>query len=584
MNLRDEKQRDRLSRAMDSSYRTLEPFRNLIRGLVEEYAPSGYCQAGGEVRRETLLNLLEQATTGYLMALVANRPRVIVTPKRVELKPFANQGQIALNNLIVEICLEKTLKRAVLDAFFGIGIVKMHMASSIPVMVEEGVWMDPGIPFASNVPLDNFCYDVTATEWHKRKFSADSYRIAFEELKNPDLFDQSVVRDLRPTARTAVSQDRLEEISRGYETDDNELVPMIDLMDVWIPDDGMIYTFAMDPVKRFTTKFGPVAQMEWTGHEFGNHKILCFAQVPENIMPFGPASQLFGLHRLANAVLRKQGRQARRQKDVHTYTPAGADSAKNIQKASDGDWVCVADTADIGFMKQQGADPGNQVFFGSLVDLFDRAAGNLQAILGLGQQAETLGQEQLIQAAANQRIAHMQYEVADFTRSMIRDLWHLLWNDQAKVIPGTYEIPGAPGYSVDVTWVPGDREGDILDYDVDIDVYSMPYRSPTQRLKTILHVLTQVYLPMMPQIIQQGGMLDFQVLNETIAELSNEDRFRELLRFGAPLPAMGEEPGMPNATSREYVRRNVPSGAAQQNSAQTQMQQWLMSQQGDTAA
>jgi len=41
---------------------------------------------------------------------------------------------------------------------------------------------------------------------------------------------------------------------------------------------------------------------------------------------------------------------------------------------------------------------------------------------------------------------------------------------------------------------------------------------------------------------------------------------------------------MPNATSREYVRRNVPSGAAQQNSAQTQMQQWLMSQQGDTAA
>jgi hypothetical protein len=593
MNLDKEVDRNRLFRAMEWSYRQLEPWRNLVRGLVEEYAGSGYGADSAKVKHEILVNLMNQTVDAYTMSLVANRPRIIVTTKNDQLRPFAKQFEVATNNLIQEIELEFTLRQSVLNAFFCLGIIKVYMGNSAAVQLEEDLWMDPGTPYASSVSLDNWVHDMGVNQYSKIRYAGDWYRLPFSDLQN-GAFDQSVVENLAPTSKHSYDSgdNRLDQISIGSDVDQDEVEPMIDLMDVWIPKERRIYTFPMEPARPFSGKFGPIAVMDWDGPEDGPYHLLSFNDVPENIMPTSPASHLSGLARLANSVLRKQSRQAKRQKDVYTYTPAGAEGAKKIQRTDDGQWVEVDDVKEIGVMKMGGVDSGNQAFFLSTVELYDRMAGNLKAMVGLGSQAATLGQEQLIHGAVSKKEAHMQYKVVEHTTSVIRDLGYLLWSDSAKVIPGKIQIPGAQGYAVDATWTPGDREGDFYDYQLGIDVYSMPYQSPAQRAQTLNTLIGQIYAPLSQLLMQQGGTLDIRKITEIYSELLNIPELKEIVRFDAMPPAMGQPgqppqpgqgqpqrgqsgPSKPPATTRQYIRQNVPTGGTAQYRAQAEQQAWL---------
>ncbi len=600
MNPDKEVDRNRLFRAMEWSYRQLEPWRNLVRGLVEEYAGSGYGPQSHS-RHEILMNLMNQTVDAYTMSLVANRPRIMVSTKSEPLRYFAKQFEVATNNLIEEINLECTLRQAVLDAFFCLGIVKVHMGDSAEVQLEADLWMDPGTPYASNVALDNWVHDMSASQYQKIKYAGDWYRLPFEDLQDNDLFIQDVVSELAPSSKHGYDSgdERLDRISIGEDTDQDEIEPMVDLMDVWIPREGKIFTFPMEPSRPFSGKFGPVAVMDWNGPEFGPYHLLSFNDVPENIMPTSPAAHLSGLARLANSILRKQSRQAKRQREIYTYTPAGAESAKKAQRTDDGQFVEVQDPNEIGVMKTGGVDSGNQAFLLGVVEMYDRMAGNLKAMMGLGAQADTLGQEQLIHGAVSKKEAQMQYRVVSHATGIIRDLGYMLWHDAAKVLPGTIPVPGADDYSIDATWTPEDREGDFFDYNLSIDVFSMAYQSPAQKIQALNMLLTQIYAPMGQLLTAQGGQIDLRKLTDLYADLMNVSQLKEIVRFGnSPMmppggpgqsggaqqssAQSGGKPsgGKPPATTRRYIRQNIPTGGTAQSRAVAEQKAWLNRSQG----
>lgn len=592
MNLRNEDDRNRLFKAIEQSYRKLEPFRNLNASLVEEYAGSSYGQPGGASRFETMVNLMNQAVDAYTMSLVANRPRVVIDTNRQDRKYFAKHFTVAVNNMIQEMGLENVLRKWVVNAFFSLGIVKVHRADTVAVKLYDGRWVDPGTPMASIVSLDDWVHDMSATRWDQIKFAADSYRVPLEYLQG-DQFDQEVVRQLQPTNRQSYGSfgDRAESLSKGHQTEQDDVLPMVDLMDVWIPFEGMIYTIPVDPSSPFVAKFPPVAEMEWDSPEDGPYQYLSFTDVPDNLMPSSPASHLSTLARLVNNLLRKQAQQARRQKEIYPYTPEGAESAKLIQKTSDGMMVRVQGKGDIGVMKMGGVDPGNQAFTINAIELFDRMAGNLPAMLGLGPQADTLGQEQLIAGSVSKKEAQLRYKCLDATRKLVRNLAYMLWKDSAKVIPGRMPIPGLENETIDATWTPEYRMGDFYDYDLDIDVFSMAYQPPESKVRALNQLLTQIYIPMGQLLQTQGGELDLQALTDIYAELMHLPRLKEVVKFAAPQvleqqTALGlEKPPMPAQTERSYVRRNVAAGGTPQSRSMSQQQAWLgMAGQGNQAA
>lgn len=564
----------RLFKACESSYRGLEPFRNLNRGLIEEYAGSGY-GSSSRVRYETYLNLMNQAVDAYTMTLVANRPRVMVNSQKQHLTYFAKQFELAINNYIQQIGLEYTLRQWVLDAFFCLGVVKTHMADAGAVQVETDLWMDPGQPFASNLSLDNFVYDLNATKYSEVRYAADMYRMPHEDLKS-GMFEQALVDEIVPTSKYTCNDERLAMISKGYEVDHDEFEPMVDLADIWVPRDGKIYTFQVKSVAQFQLTGKPLAVMEWDGSEFGPYHLLGFSDVPENIMPTSPASHLATMARLINNIMRKQAKRARNQKRVHTYTPAGAEGAKNIQKHGDDAFVEMQDTNEFKTQMIGGPDPAAQLFLDSSVQTFDRAAGNLTAMLGLGAQADTASQEQLIQGAVSKKAASMQYRVVDASVRLIRALGGMLWSDKFKTIRSSMPIQGAEGYSVDMTWTPEDREGEFSDYDLNVDMYSMPHVPPSQKVAALNGLITGVYAPLSQHFLSQGGSFDFAELTDLYANLLNMPEIRRAIKTTTPIQeemgsARHDRESRLGPTSHEYTRRSVASG---QPSAGKSQQAW----------
>jgi hypothetical protein len=590
MNLNKEEHRGRLFKAMVSSYRKLEPFRRMNQALVEEYAGSGYGQESERPKYETYLNLMGQAVDAYTMSLVANRPRVTVETPHAKLKFFASQYSVAINNMLQEIGIEDVLRKWVKSAFFSFGILKVHLAD-VGELELWGKRVDPGTPFVSNVSLDDWVHDMTATRWDQIMYAADAYRVPFDTLGDP-IFNPEVVKDLAPSNRsvTGDAQMRAEMLSKGYQTDQDDVEPMIDLMDVWVPRHGRVYTFAMDANQMFQGKGGILTDFQWDGPELGPYHTLAFNEIPDNIMPASPASHLRSLCSLCNNLIRKQAKQARRQKDIHTYTPSGVDDAARIQRADDGQWVCVGDPKEIGLVKMGGVDASNQAFLSHSIELVDRMAGNLPALLGLGPQADTLGQEQMIAGSASKKEASMKIICLEATTKVVRNLGWLLWNDSTKIMPGRMPIPGVDGMSVDATWTPERRMGQFFDYDLGIDVHSMPYQSPEQKVKTITGLLTQVYAPMGQVLMQQGGQINLQALTDMFSELLYLPRLKDIVQFSAPdagqPPELGagsppaSSPSMPSSTSREYVRRSVSTGGTPENRNRDQQQAWLAAARG----
>src|SRR5688572_10645139 len=116
-------------------------------------------------------------------------------------------------------------------------------------------------------------------------------------------------------------------------------------------------------------------------------------------------------------------------------------------------------------MKTGGIDPQNQAFAVGMMDLYNRSSGNIDGILGLGAQAPTASQEQMIQNRLSSRGASLQYRVLDAAGRLIRGLAHMLWNDKAKSMQLRIPVDGSDGYAIPAMWNPDDREGMFSDYE-----------------------------------------------------------------------------------------------------------------------
>ena len=574
---------DKMFRSVKRSYRGLEQYRDLNEKLVSDYAGSHY---QGESSRGTAknryVNLMNQAVEAYQMLLAANRPRVIITTNLSQYRGFATSFQHAVNALIKEIRLEETLEKWVMDAFFCMGIVKTHLADAGLTKLENDIWMDPGKPFASNIALDDFVYDMSANKWSECKYAGDMYRLSYDDAV--ELFGEEAMRDHQPGKTSSLSNDRVDEIGKPQLSGEEDFEPMVDLADIWVPRHNIIYTYVVENRRDFTLAGPhPVAVEEWDGDEGGPYHLLGFNDVPEHVMFSSPASHLEMLDALVNDLYRKASRQARRQKDVHLYTAAGASSAQQIQLADDGEWVNVQDTSDVSMMKQGGVDASNFQFMTGAMNTFDRMAGNLQAQMGLAARAETLGQEQLVHGAASQKVDKMGKRVAECVTKLVKSLGQMLWADEFKQIVTQVAIPGAPSFQNTFSWKPGDREGNFIDYNFEIDAYSMQYQGPRAKLDQLNSLVQGVYLPLAQMVQQQGGTIDLHQLTKQYSELLNLPELMQIVKFGYAMDGevahqpMTEVPTKAPSTTRNYVRTNV-SAASMQDPMQQVAQ--AMGQQG----
>lgn len=589
MDPRNSTDRMRLFRAMSSSRKDLEPFRQSRLEMVKQYVGKKYGSEKGNARYDQIVNLMYQAIDIYTMTLTANRPRVMVTAYSPALKAFANRFELAVNNYAKTMAIEETLEGCVLDACFSIGIAKVYLADSHVVQLDESTTIDPGKPWVKRISFDDFCYDTKVKFWDEVRFLADSYRVPFAKLQGDSMYDQKVVKSLAPDSRHAYTGDgelMVSTISTGHEgVDDDEITPMINLVDVYLPRENQVATWALDiQGDRWEGRdTNPLVVQDWDGPEYpsptviGPYHILGFGDVPDNTMPISPSLNLAGLSDLINTLFRKLERQARRQKKYHIFRGSAEKDAERQKKVSDGEFVRVEDPTAQQEVNVGGVDQGNLAFVEVAIDKLDRVGGNLQAMGGLGTSADTVGQEKIVTGQSSKREAKMQHRVVRFAKGILTNIGHLMFYDPVLTVPGEYELPGSP-ITVDASWTPDMREGDFIHYNLDVEPYSMAYRSPGQRAQELMAYMQNIVIPLMPAFQEQGGITDLAAFNELMADLMNEPALLEILKFsGLPQdrPVIGEPPAKASHTVRENVRHNVAHGLSNQGQSRQMIQQFM---------
>ena len=554
----------RIGRALPSHYSQLRPWRSLRRDILRAIKGTlypGFSDGYGtyDASAKEIINLIQQAENAMVMGLAANRPRVMAQATKPDLEAFAGKMERALNRYAQMMYLEEILQEIVRDAFSLVGIGKIYMADSVAVGFEQDYRMDPGKPFLQRVSLDNMTFDTTACSPAQSTFFADRYRVSYDQLMSDARFKKwrQRVENVQKSER-----DRESEKPAHLEGIDD----FVWLSDVYVPSKNRVFTYLTDSAFNLLIE-EPIAQMRWTGDECGPYYFLDFGTIPDEMLPSSPGQNALLLHQLTNTIYRKLEDQAQRQKQLTVGPSSQEKDLENIRDAQDGEYIPVNGGKDaIGQIRFDGPDQNLFGFFINAQGQFSRAAGNLDHKLGLKATTDTVGQESMIGAQVSRIEGYQQQQYVSFVRKVVKGIGKLLWEDNFTTILGHDQVPNTE-FKVEDTWKgklePGSRQGEYSDYLLEIDPYSMPYRSPMEKLAFIKQEV-QTWLPVMPLLMQMGIQPDIDAYFEAVAKYGDSPEVKKIFKSGQPpqLPEGGPSGGGGQAGGpKEYIHRGAgPQG------------------------
>jgi len=565
-----EKSLQNLKTAIDQSYRELRPFRRHSYDAMQMYAGRYYggdtTYANSHRRKQTPLNLLQLTVDIYVQSIAPVIPRFLARSKVAGLKRQSSLLDMALNHVADEINLQKEFQNVVMNAMFSQGIMKVGTAA-----VDKGTIIDATQPFAVNVSLDDWVVDFSARNYEEARFAGNQYRMSW------DIFHESGLYKNTDKVKAYEEYDddeyALKNLS-GYRQYSETYRRSVELIDVWLPEDNLVVTI---PAKESPV---PLRVVEWEGVEQGPYHLLSFAPLPDNIMPVAPAQSWRDISELANDLMIKVANQSRRQKNVTAYGVGASEDAKRIKNANDGDMIGVTDPSKVAEMRMGGADPATQAALLQLRDWNSYQAGNIDLIGGLAAQSQTLGQDQLLGQSASKRLEIMRQRFWTFAEGVGKAIANELWYDPLIDLPLVKRTKNI-GIEIPVRFNEDAKEGDFLDYNIAIDPYSTTHMSPPERMNMLMTMLSQVIFPSLPFLQQQGGQLHMPELLDILSRYSDMPEIEKLVQFQDPEADLQQEPVDPpptsNTSTREYIRRNVPTGGTQAFRDQ-QMSQALLGQ------
>lgn len=547
----------RLYTAVETSYKKMEWFRKLTAELVQEFAGPAYGKKGG---RDKPLNKLNQLIEAYVMLTASSDPNVDIEPEDAKegLRGFARLWAAAINKLGKKVRLSDKILAWVEDAFFGMGIIRLHRDKYRKELFGEDR-IDPGIPSCSNVPVEDWVCDMRATHWPNVSFTGDKYRVPFRTIQegvDKGIYDAAVAKELAATSKSSADAGKLEQIGRGEITDDDELEPMIDLCEIWVEQTNRIYICALEDASRFLCKkIKPLGHLDWVVPDHPPHVALMFTRVPHHILPVSPASHLWPLDKAINNVVNKEIDRAVNQKQNPIYSPQGEETMRAAVKASD--LVPIkGDPSTVKVVEWGGVPQNMHQALLAFNEFFNQQSGNLEALAGLGASAGTLGQEQIIANASNRKVASLQGKVAKAVGELFRCLGIMLWHDKLLKLSTTVNA----GWEVPEEWTPEYRVGDFVDYTFQINPFNRGLMPPAAQAEQLIGLVERIFAPLMQMIMAQGGQIDVAKLAQRLGELLDDPSIEDIVKFTTP-PSSDEqdaEQSMPASTTRTYNRQSLP--------------------------
>lgn len=565
----------RVGPAVRWSRKRFKKFAQARHRMLKEYAGRHYVRNNEHMDRNPI-NMLRMAVTIYSRMLMPTRPRAEVTPLAKDIfvhNQLANSADSltrGLNRLAEKINIERTMKRAVMDAHFLMGIVRVGLepTSKSP---RADLSSDPGQPFVERISPVDWVHDMRSKAIEQMDFMGHRYNMPLWYLEESGYYDKKIVKEL-------MSEYAYEEPSDGDEgyrairsltaddqtgaDDDRDLIRKVQLWDIYVPHVRKIVTLCgsdLDKVLR---------EIDYEGPDEGPYHLLGFADVPDNVIPLCPAAEMIDLHDLIVEIVNKVARQARKAKTVLTHSGAATEEVGRILGADDITHVRLDQMNEHKWEKIPGVDPTSLAFAVQMMNEFKMLGGNLDALGGLSPQSRTATQDQLLTESASKRVGEMQNNVIRFSESVFRSLGWWLFYDPLIELPITKQIG-----EVEIPWTftPEDVSGDFLDYNFGIDVFSLGDNSPTTKLAALTQTFMEI-VQLAPFMQQAGLAPDIEEYLKLKASWSNTPQIARLVRHMQPPEEqsvdqpIGEPPSKlakPAVTTRRYERVNRPGATNQ---------------------
>jgi len=542
-----EKSVSRLFDSIDDSQKELEFIREERIKAIKQFTGRHYATNGPDKR--VPVNFLKLAVDIYTRSLAARAPRVMITTKNRELQPVAANLELAVNEIPNEIGLTETFRRWVVEALFTLGVVKVGLSTTSEVLGHAY-----GEPFVDIVTVDDYFLDMSAKDMDDIQFEGNDYWPTYDGLKQWAELTKREKEDLKPDYNSphlgSGGQKRAESIAVSRSI--MEYKPRVHTRDVWLPDDGLIVTYIVNSKKI-------VKETKWTGPGNGPYHKLAYSHVPGNLLPVSNVAIWMDLHELGNALFRKIADQADSQKSVLGFTGEDEDAVNAFKNANDGEGIRYGGQQPQR-LEAGGVDAKTLAFYLQVKELSSYFAGNIDSLGGLAVQSETLGQDRLISQSASALLRDMSDKTISAIEGVFKDLCYYEWNDPVTVRMLEKAMPGFPELKVPVKWDQDARKGNIENYDLRVDVYSMADNSLTVKMQKLALILERYIFPLAPEIRAQGGQIDIQVILDLIAKYNDFDELRDIVFF--------MEPGQLESSGQESEIIKGVSGAEQQDGRQ----------------
>lgn len=537
------------------------------------------------------INLLSLFVNIVGRSLSSQNPRVMLSTFDRAQKPSVSTAELWTNQELVRMRFADSMRRLVHDGLTNMAVAQIALADPADAAV-MGWGLKAGSPFISRIDYDDLVFDQRARDFDEISFMGHRRRLPLEVVRDNPRFNKKARERLQASDHIDYNREgdeRIGQISRGYHGKDEDIEDMIDLWYVYVHRHNCVKVFTEDDFSGNTSTWNgmePIAldEFDWIGPDSGPYQVLAYEIVPGNIMPKGPLQNLVNLDELANECYRKLARQSARLKKLTLCDRQNPADGEAIQKAIDGSMVPVSDPKSVIELMTGGPDAGLFNWTREVISRFMEQGGNLTTMGGLAPQAGTLGQEQLLAQQSNGQVASMQDITASFTTRCIDSLLWFFWHNPRLVMQAKMSDPNLPDIDAMQELHPWTAPEQMRDPrtgmvqrlqrrigekpECKIDPYSMRSKTPQQRVKDLMAIISQVYMPMAQIFQQQGINLDAHTLMGILAKYIDAPDLQSILSIQTPPQAAGNstsqsQGGMPAQTSREYVRRSLGGESTQ---------------------
>lgn len=562
----------RLCDAIERARLAMRGARVLRFNLVKTFAGTRYSEEGSD--KVQPLNMLSLYVGVVLRQIAPQSPRVMLSTFLSESRHTAETEQTWINQEIARTDMAGTFRRAVLDGLFGMGIVKVGIAS--PAEAAQMGWEQvAGRPYARLIDFDDYVVDLHARLRSEVNFEGHRFRVPLEVVQEDKNYRKQR-KDLTATIDSIYNQQgdtRVSMIGRTiYQSQEQEFEDHVDLWEIYLPRHNEVWTLISDDNgrPRVCDDGEPLRIQKWIGPQRGPYHVLSYGDVPGNLLPKAPLQDLADEHEFINHLYRKLIRQSDRQKTMLFVAGAADADGNRVQQGDDGDIIRVDNPERI---KEVGFGGPNQQLFAMFVDSIQRfnlIAGNIESSGGLSVQAKTARQDSMLRESASGMILDKQETTAAFIDEVLTDLCWFHHHHPTRPMETEYKIDGLPQIpGVPISASPEDRARVPWEQlDIKLDVYSVRRSTPESRAKDLLELVMQVITPMMPALQAAGVQFDVQAFLKKIGQYKDMPDLSELLTLREPPqdPSGGSDPlAQASPQETEHVRTSLP-GRTQQGS------------------